>query len=133
MNLKQKITDYSLKHYRLVTIIMVIFTLVLGALIPLIEIDTDPENMLSEREVVRMFHNQTKEQFALSDIVVVGIVNDKDPNGVFNPSSLARIYELTEFAKVLRWPSEENPNEQIGIVEVDMRAILAYVLPMTLG
>ena len=110
MDFKETITEYSLRHYKLVTLIMVALTLGLGALIPLIDVDTDPENMLSADEPVRVFHNQTKKQFALSDIVVVGIVNNEDPNGVFNPSSLGKIYELTEFAKTLRWPDEEDPN-----------------------
>ena len=122
MDFKQKIATYSIEHYKLITIIMVLFTLLLGAFIPLIKVDTDPENMLSSDEPVRVFHNQTKKQFALNDIVVVGIVNDKNPNGVFNPSSLARVYELTEFAKTLRWPDEEDPNEQIGVIEVDLLA-----------
>ena len=122
MDNKQKITEYSLTHYKLVAAIMVVLTLGLGALIPLIQVDTDPENMLSEDEPVRVFHNETKERFSLSDIVVVGIINDKDPNGVFNPTSLSRIYELTEFAKTLRWPSEDDPNEQIGVVAVDLLA-----------
>ena len=48
MEFKQKISDYSLRHYRSVTIVMVVATLALGALIPLIKVDTDPENRLSE-------------------------------------------------------------------------------------
>ena len=122
MDLREKITDYCLRHCKLITVIMIVFTLGLGALIPLIKVDTDPENMLSEDEPVRMFHNEVKERFVLNDIVVVGIVNDKDPNGVFNPSSLGKIYELTEFAKRLRWPDEENPDKQIGVIEVDLLA-----------
>ena len=122
MELKQKITEYSLSHYKRVSIIMVVVTLLLGAMIPMIKVDTDPENMLSGDEPVRLFHNQTKERFALSDIVVLGIVNNKDPNGVFNPASLARIYELTEFAKTLRWPDAEDPNKQTGVIEVDLLA-----------
>jgi len=122
MDFKQAITDYSIKHYRLITICMVVFTLALGALIPLIEVDTDPENMLSEDEAVRVFHNSTKDIFTLNDIVVVGIINNKNPNGVFNPSSLGKIHELTEFAKTLSWPDEEKPDEQIGVVEVDILA-----------
>jgi predicted RND superfamily exporter protein len=122
MDIKQKITSYSLEHYKRITVIMVIFTLALGALIPLIKVDTDPENMLSTDEPVRVFHNHTKEQFNLSDIVVMGVVNNKDPNGVFNPTSLRKIYELTEFSKKLRWPSAEDPNEQVGVIEVDLLA-----------
>ncbi len=122
VGLRQKLTDYPIRHYKLITAAMVVFTLALGAFIPLIRIDTDPENMLSEGEAVRVFHNQTKKRFSLNDIVVVGIVNDKNPNGVFNPASLARVYELTEFAKTLRWPDEKNPGEQTGVVEVDLLA-----------
>jgi len=92
MDLKRAITDYSIKHYKLVATVLIVFTLALGTLIPLIEVDTDPENMLSEDEAVRVFHNQTEEQFALNDIVVLGIINNKNPNGVFDPGSLARIY-----------------------------------------
>ena len=122
MELKEKITEISIKHYKAVTVIMVILTLILGALIPMIKVDTDPENMLSEEEAVRVFHDHTKEKFALSDIVVVGIVNNKHPDGMFNTGSLTKIYELTEFAKSLQWPDEENPDRQIGVVEVDLLA-----------
>jgi hypothetical protein len=55
-------------------------------------------------------------------MVVVGIVNEKDPNGVFNVASLGRIYELTEVARRLRWPDQNDPNEEIGVVEVDLLA-----------
>jgi predicted RND superfamily exporter protein len=122
MELKRKIVEFSLDHYKLVTIVMVVFTLALAALIPLIRVDTDPENMLSAHEAVRVFHNQTKKDFVLNDIVVVGIVNNKDPDGVFNPDSLRHIYDLTQYAKTLRWPSEKDPNEQMGVVEVDLLA-----------
>ena len=114
MDLKQRMTDYSLRHYKLITAIVVVFTVVLGALIPRIKIDTDPENMLSEDEPVRVFHQATKEKFTLSDIVVVGIINEKDSEGVFNPDSLAKIYELTQFSKTLRWPDRNNPAEEEG-------------------
>ena len=42
MELKEKITDYSLRHYKLVTVVMVVVTLGLGGLIPRIDVDTDP-------------------------------------------------------------------------------------------
>jgi len=47
---KQQIADYSLKHYKSVTVLMVAFILALGALTPRIKVDTDPENMLSPDE-----------------------------------------------------------------------------------
>ncbi|MEJ2646963.1 MAG: MMPL family transporter [Sedimentisphaerales bacterium] len=122
MELKQRITEYSLKHYKLITVVMVIFTLVLGSLIYRIRVDTDPENMLSDQEAVRVFHNLTKKEFDLSDLVVVGIVNNKDPNGVYNPASLAKIYELTQFSEKLRWDDPKDTSKQIGVIEADLLA-----------
>lgn len=122
MDLKEGFSDFSVKHYKLVTAIMVIATVFLGAFIPLIKIDTDPENMLSEDEPVRVFHDQVKKDFVIRDMVVVGIVNNEHPEGVFNPDSLRRIYELTQFSKDLVWEDPEDPNEQVGVVEVDLLA-----------
>ena len=101
MDFKEEIVKFSVSHYKLITILVIIFTMATGALIPLIKVDTDPENMLSEEEAVRIFHNQTKRQFELNDMVVVGIVNDKSPLGAFSPSCLKNIYDLTEFSKTL--------------------------------
>ncbi len=119
MELKSKITDYSIHHYKQVTLVMVAVTLVLGAFIPLIKVDTDPENMLAEDEPVRVFHDETKQKFDLSDIVVVGVVNEEHPSGVFNPQSLSRVYDLTQFAKGLQW---EKDGETVGVIDVDMIA-----------
>ena len=41
-----------------------------------LKVDTDPENMLPEDEPVRVFHNRMKREMALSDMVVLGVVND---------------------------------------------------------
>ena len=122
MDFKRKLINFSLSHYKLITITMVVLTLAIGSLISRIKVDTDPENMLSANEAVRVFHNLTKERFSLNDIVVVGIVNNKNPNGVFNPASLTKIYELTEFSKTLSWHDEKKPGEQAGVVEVDLLA-----------
>ena len=53
--------------------------------LPTVTVDTDPENMLSPSEPVRIFHDEMKKRMDLHDMVVVGIVNEHDPNGVFNP------------------------------------------------
>jgi len=87
-----------------------------------VKIDTDPENMLSADEPVREFHDQMKKELSLYDMVVVGVVNDEHADGVFNPGSLRRVHELTEFSKTLRWPSRENPEHSEGVVEIDMIA-----------
>lgn len=85
-------------------------------------VDTDPENMLAPAEPVRVFHNETKSEFALHDMLVVGVANETDPDGVFNPETLARVRALTEFAKALPGvisadviaPTEVDNMEQAG-------------------
>jgi predicted RND superfamily exporter protein len=68
----------------------------LGSLIPFAKVDTDPENMLRADEPARVFHNATKERFALHDMIVIGVTQEEDPDGVFNPQSLARIHRLAQ-------------------------------------
>ncbi len=122
MDIEQKVTRFSLKHYKVVTLALVVITLGLGALIPMIRVDTDPENMLREDEPVRVFHDETKNAFDLSDMLVLGVVNEENPDGVFNPDSLRKVYELTEFAKQLQWPGDEQPEISVGVVPGDMIA-----------
>ncbi len=121
-NLKNSIVDFSINHYKLATLFMVLLTVLAGAFFPWAVIDTDPENMLPMDEPHRVFHNQAKKTFSLSEIVVVGIINEHDPDGVYNPKTLSRIYELTQFAKTLRWPDEKNPEGFTGVIEADMTA-----------
>ena len=97
--MKRKILDFPLQHTRLVFIGLAVLTIGLGSAIPSIQVDTDPENMLSENDPDRIFHNEAKEEFALHDLIVVGVVNEAEPEGVFNPESLARIHELNERLK----------------------------------
>jgi len=83
-------------------------------------VDTDPENMLSADESTRVFHNRMKAEMTLHDIMVVGVVNEKHPDGVFNASSLGKVFELSEFARTLAWEDEEHPGEMRGVLAADM-------------
>ncbi|MEX2482418.1 MAG: MMPL family transporter [Gammaproteobacteria bacterium] len=87
-----------------------------------LKVDTDPENMLPYDEPARVFHRQAQADFAIHDIVAVGIVNDTHPDGVFNPASLERIYRLTEFARTLEYPDPEQPGRTQRVVTVDVVA-----------
>ena len=80
---------------RLVYAIVVFLTLVTGALMMRIQIDTDPENMLSADQQDRVFHNAVEGRFTLHDAIVVGMVNDSHPNGIFNARSLAALHNLS--------------------------------------
>lgn len=118
MGFARPLTRLSLDHPRLVILAVTIVTFLLGAFIPLLKVDTDPENMLPADAPVRVLHDQAKRTFGLSDMVVLGIINEKDPNGVFNVQSLNRIYELTEYLR--SWQSKVHDGQ--GVVGVDLIA-----------
>ncbi|NOZ42029.1 MAG: MMPL family transporter [Alphaproteobacteria bacterium] len=85
-----------------------------------LRVDTDPENMLSPNEPVRLYHDAQKKVFSLHDMIVVGVVNKSNPQGVFNKKSLADIYALTKFAKNIQWKNKQGKTE--GVVSVDVMA-----------
>jgi uncharacterized protein len=87
-----------------------------------VTVDTDPENMLSAEEPVRVFHEEMKHKLALYDMVVVGVVNETDPNGVFNPDSLRRIHELTQYAATLTGDAIGEADPRAGVIEADLIA-----------
>jgi len=91
---------------------MIAFMVACAAFVPMIKIDTDPENMLSKTEEVRVRHDELKEKFNMHDMIVVGVVNDDHPEGVFNKSSLTEIYDLSKFAYNLR-----SKNGETGLYE----------------
>ncbi|MFQ5444981.1 MAG: RND family transporter, partial [Nitrospinales bacterium] len=82
-----------------------------------LNIDTDPENMLDASEPVRLFHNKMKREFSLHDIVVVGVINNDHPQGVFNVKTLTDIHELVGIAKTLVWNEK---GETIGVIAGDL-------------
>ncbi|WP_319201093.1 efflux RND transporter permease subunit [uncultured Ilyobacter sp.] len=126
MKIKRTITDMSIRYPKFIISIFIVITLILAFFIPRIEIDTDPENMLSEDTFVRKFHNYAKKEFLLNDIIVVGVVNENRDEGVFNPKTLQDISTLTENIKT--WdgvikediisPSTQDNISQGGVGEV---------------
>ena len=87
-----------------------------------VKVDTDPENMLSREEAVRVFHNRMNQILTLYDMVVVGVVNDDHADGVFNVETLANVYELTEFAKTLTGANVGQDDPNAGVKGVDIIA-----------
>jgi predicted RND superfamily exporter protein len=93
--LHDRIIELSIRHPKTVVLTTAVLFVAAASMIPRISIDTDPENMLPADQGARVFHNKVKADFTLYDMIVVGVVNDEDADGVFNPTSLARIHELT--------------------------------------
>ncbi len=66
-------------------------------------IDTDPENMLPADATVRVRNGELKTVFDIYDFVVVGVLNETHPQGVFNAKDLANVKTLTDYAKTLSY------------------------------
>ncbi len=135
MKPSKRMAEFATDHPKLVVGAMVAITLALAAAAALpsiwpyrfdflnpVRVNTDPEDMLAEDHPVRVYHNRMKEKMSLNDMVVVGLVNEEHKEGVFNPRSLHRTYELTQFIRSLRWPDPDDPRETSGVVLQDLIA-----------
>ncbi len=75
---------------------VLLLTLVTAAMMLRIRIDTDPENMLPADQADRVFHNEVERRFTLHDAIVVGMVNETHPDGIYNVESLTALHALNE-------------------------------------
>lgn len=94
--MKHKVMNWAVEHPRWVFWITGLLSLIALAFIPRITVDTDPENMLPHSNPARVLHEEVKQRFGLSDMVVVGIVNERHSQGVYNPETLAKLFALSE-------------------------------------
>lgn len=100
--MKLRLTDLSLRFPRTLLLLVLLTTMFFAWQFPKVKFDNDPENMLSAEEPVRVFHHEVKEKYSLYDFVIVGIVNETDQHGIFNPETLTRIDQLTKELLSLR-------------------------------
>ncbi|MFH1691186.1 MAG: MMPL family transporter [Candidatus Omnitrophota bacterium] len=92
----KNIVKFSCHRPRMIVSLFSVLVLLMLTQLFRIKVDTDPENMLSKQEFVRVFHEDTKKEFSLYDYIVFGIVNEKDALGVFNVGTLTRVYQITK-------------------------------------
>ena len=88
----EKLTLFSIDRPKTVIALMTLVTILFGTQFPKVTIDADPENMLDADQADRVFYNQTKDEFGIHDLIVVGVVDDTD---VFRPESLEAIMQAT--------------------------------------
>lgn len=107
--MKLKLTNFSLRFPWVIVLLTLIATAFGGVQFPQVRFDSDPENMLSFDEPVRLFHNRNKANYNLHDMVVVGIVNTSHADGVFNVETLGRVEILTRQLLSLRQNADGLP------------------------
>jgi predicted RND superfamily exporter protein len=91
--MKESLIKFSTQKPLAVFAIVLVITAFFGYQLTGITIDTDPENMLPADEPVRIFNDEVKEDFGISDFIAVGVVRE---GGAFTRSQLDRIYKITE-------------------------------------
>lgn len=89
----QRVLNFAIAKPKVIYSLMLLVTMLSLAMLPKIAIDTDPENMLSQEAPARIFHNQIKTDFLMRDMIVVGLVSDKN---IFNPNTLSVVEQLTD-------------------------------------
>lgn len=89
------LADFPRRRPRVVYALVLLLTVLTGALITQIRIDTDPENMLPADQPDRLFHNLVEQRFTLHDAIVVGMVNETHPDGIYNVESLTALHALS--------------------------------------
>jgi len=88
----ERLTTFSIDRPKTTIALFGFLTILFGLQFPGITVDADPENMLEADQSDRVFYGQIKKEFGIHDLIVVGVVDDKD---VFRPESLAGIARAT--------------------------------------
>lgn len=96
MKILHKIVEKTLDNPKLVIALYAFIAILFLTQFPKIKIDTDPENMLFADEPARVIHHEMKEEFALHDTIVVGVVDESNSNGVFTAKTLNNIASISE-------------------------------------
>jgi predicted RND superfamily exporter protein len=88
--------EFSVEHPKRIFWLTGLLSLLALLMIPAIQVDTDPKNMLPSDNPARVIHDEVQEAFGLSDMIVVGIVNTTHPEGIYNPGTLSQLHALTK-------------------------------------
>jgi len=88
----ERLTTFSMDRPWTTIAIFSFITILFGLRFSGITVDADPENMLEADQPDRVFYDQTKKDFGINDLIVVGVV---DEGGIFRPESLQRIARAT--------------------------------------
>jgi len=95
----KRLIEWAIRKPRAVMVLTLIAVIATASQFGRITVDTDPENMLPQDAPVRVFHQEMKKEFGMYDLVVLGVVEPGQKNGVFNARTLGNVYRITEGIK----------------------------------
>ena len=99
--MNHKWLEFAVAHPRRVMVALGLAVVLALSQAPRMSVDTDPENMLPASSPVRSFDRQMRSDFALNNMLVLGVVNEAHPQGVFNVETLTRIHRITARIKAV--------------------------------
>jgi len=89
----RNLTWFAMDWPKTTLAVLIALTVIFGAQFTQISIDTDPENMLEADQPDRVLYDRTKREFGISDMIVLGITDER---GMFRPEALAAVKRVTE-------------------------------------
>ena len=90
----QLVIHWAINWPKTIYAVVALLAIALLTQVPRINIDTDPQNMLSHDNPARVFHQQVKKEFNLYDAIVLGVVNQQ---GIYTPQSLSTIKNISDY------------------------------------
>lgn len=93
--IKKTFISYSVHHPKTILVVGLIITVIFLGAFPKIKTDTDPVHMLPQDNPTVILHNKVKKDFAVADIVALGI-QTKDGSSLFTPDGLKKIKNITD-------------------------------------
>jgi predicted RND superfamily exporter protein len=113
--IQSAIVELGIARPKFVVIGALILSLVLGLAVLRVNVDTDPENMLSSSHPVRVLNHSIAEEFGVKNMLVLGIV---DEEGVLNPGTLANAARLVTDIKALNRVESEGVLSFASVSEI---------------
>ena len=95
-----RLAGIIVKYPKSTVFISLLLMIVLLSALPRLYKDTRADAFLAEDNPALVYRNKVKEQFGLSDPIVVAVINESD-HGVFNPASLNLVNWLSEEVSAL--------------------------------
>ncbi len=93
--LKQSLIEFSIRHPKWIITASALVTFAFLAAFPSLTTDTDPVKMLPQDNPAITLYNQVKDEFRVSDMVVLG-VESRDGASLFTVDGLTRVHGMTQ-------------------------------------
>ena len=108
--LKHTLIEFSIRHPKWIITASALITFGFLAAFPSLTVDTDPVKMLPQDNPAITLYNRVKEEFRISDMVVLGVAS-RDGASLFTVDGLTRVHRMTQEILEIEDPP---PGEGLG-------------------